>query len=157
MQVDRLLDLPRHSGERGATVMLISMELEELELVTFALDKHLSDHSTGRPTTDATELLKKLRQKTKYERRRLEPVMVRLWLNGDEYFAMLNPETDEVEVRFRGVPVMSGEWESDARYDEDNDPTPRIQRRDEYPNQPQPDDALLEVLSVALRHALVNR
>jgi hypothetical protein len=140
--------------------MLISMKLEELELVTFALDKHLSDRSNGLlPTTDATELLKKLAQQAKYERRRREPVTVRLWLNAEEHFAMLNPETDEVEVRFQGVPVMSGEWRKPwFREGIDEEPEHEsIQRRDEYEGQPQPDDATLKVLSVALRHALVNR
>lgn len=137
--------------------MHVSLELEELEIVTAALNDYIANRGTGTESTEARKLFKRLAGQAVYWRRMQEPVMVRLWLNGDEYFVMMNPETDEVEVRFRGVPVMSGEWESDARYDEDNDPEPRIQRRDEYPNQPQPDDATLEVLSVALRHALVNR
>jgi hypothetical protein len=140
--------------------MLISMQLEELELVTFALDKHLSDRSNGLvPTTDATELLKKLVQQAKSERRMRQPVKVALTLNGCEYFAMLNPKSDEVEVRIAGIPSMSGEWRK-PWFREGIDEEPEhdsIQRRDAYEGQPQPDDATLEVLSVALRHALVYR
>jgi hypothetical protein len=141
--------------------MLISMKLEELELVTFALDKHLSDRSNGLlPTTDAMELLKKLAQQAKSERRMRQPVTVMLRLPRDaEYFAMLNPETDEVEVRFQGVPVMSGEWRKPwFREGIDDEPEHEsIQRRDEYDGMIQPTDAVLEVLSVAMRHALVYR
>jgi hypothetical protein len=54
---------------------------------------------------------------------------------------------------------MSGAWRKDwfrEGIDEEPEHT-SIQRRDEYEGQPQPDDATLKVLSVALRHALVYR
>ena len=141
--------------------MLISMKLEELEFAVAALDSR-PGHPVGLP------LYQRLAAQAAYERRKREPVKVGLTINGNEYLAMLNPETDEVEVRYRGVPVMSGEWRKPLDHRErcrgwfregiDEEPEHAgIQRHDEYPDQPQPDDATLEVLSVALRHALVNR
>jgi hypothetical protein len=132
--------------------MLISMALEELEFVVAALGSR-PGHPVG------VSLYQRLAQQAQYERRQREPVKVAMTLNGCEYAAILNPESDEVEVRIGGIPAMSGEWRKDwFREGIDEEPEhPSIQRRDEYEGQPQPDDATLEVLSVALRHALVYR
>jgi hypothetical protein len=129
--------------------MLISMKLEELEFVVEALGD-CRGHPIGMP------LVRRLAQQAKQQRRMQEPVKVALTLNGCEYAATLNPESDEVEVRIAGIPSMSGEWRKPwFREGIDEEPEHEsIQRRDEYEGQPQPDDATLEVLSVALRHAL---
>jgi hypothetical protein len=140
--------------------MLISMKLEELELVVTALDLFLDkpkERWDGYAV--AAKLSERLAQQAKQQRRMLEPVKVALTLNGCEYAATLNPESDEVEVRIAGIPSVSGEWRKPwFREGIDEEPEHEsIQRRDEYEGQPQPDDATLEVLSVALRHALAYR
>ncbi len=140
--------------------MLVTLDLDELELVTYALDKYLSDRTNGLlPTTNALALHKRLSGQAKYWRRMRQPVKVAMTLNGTEYAVILNPASDEVEVRIAGIPSMSGEWRKPwFREGIDEEPEHNsIQRCDEYPGQPQPDDATLEVLSVALWHALVNR
>jgi hypothetical protein len=142
--------------------MLISMKLEELELVVTALDLFLDkpkERWDGYAV--AAKLSERLAQQAKQQRRMLEPVKVALTLNGCEYAATLNPESDEVEVRIAGIPSMSGEWRKPWVCDSDDphgeDPEKCIVRRDEYDGMTQPDDDLLEVLSVALRHALAYR
>jgi hypothetical protein len=139
--------------------MRVTLDLEELELVTAALNDYIANRGAGTKSTEARKLFKRLAGQAVYWRRMQEPVKAGLTINGDEYLVMLNPETDEVEVRFRGVPVMSGEWRK-PWFREGIDEEPEyesIQRRNEYEGQPQPDDVTLEVLSVALRHALANR
>lgn len=139
------------------------MKLEELELLVAWLGEMPEEF--GRHKVDGFALLRRLEREAKQQRRMQEPVKVAMTLNGCEYAAILNPESDEVEVRIAGIPAMSGEWRTvrsrkwvdGERWIDEEPEHPCIQRRDEYPDQPQPDDATLEVLSVALRHALVYR
>jgi hypothetical protein len=138
--------------------MIRLLDEEEAEIAVVALGEYLARRGANAPAL-AVILSRELTTAVLRKRRLREPVTVGLTINGDEYFAMLNPETNEVEVRFQGAPVMSGEWRKPwFREGIDEEPEHEsIQRRDEYPNQPQPDNATLEVLSVALRHTLVNR
>ena len=137
--------------------MLISMKLEELETVVAALAEHIARDSKDREANK--KLLDKLSREAKHQRRMQEPVKIAMTLNGCEYAAILNPESDEVEVRIADIPSMSGEWRKEwFREGIDEEPEHEsIQRRDEYDGMIQPDDAVLEVLSVAMRHALVYR
>lgn len=139
-----------------------SLNLEEAEIVLAALNDILSRPGLTKASGPSTKLRDRLKKALQREQKLREPVTVTLSFvtvseGSSAFAAMLNPESNEVEVRHNGIPAMSGEWRRPWGGDPDDDAPPCIHRDREYEGREQPDDPTLELLSDALRHALARR
>ncbi len=142
-----------------------SLNIEEAEIVLAALNDILSRPGLTKASGPSTKLRDRLKKALQREQKLREPVTVTLSFvtvseGSSAFAAMLNPESNEVEVRHNGIPAMSGEWAEvwrDPRDPEDFEVKWSIQRLREYEGREQPDDTTLELLSDALRHALARR